>query len=339
MKPLALPPNQLHRFYRGGARIAKLRGLPPGDDRAPEDWVGSVTSTFGSEREGLSRLGDGRWLAGELAADPEGYLGPEHVARYGPDPALLVKLLDAGERLPVHFHPDRDFARRWLGTPYGKSEAWMVVAAEGEEPSIWLGLRDAVDAPTLADWVARQDREVLLAALNRVIVAPGDTFFVPAGLLHAIGAGLLIVELQEPSDLSVLLEWEGFEVDGPADGHLGLGFDTALSAATRDPLAPERLAELSVQRAGEEGGVERLLPPQADPFFRAERLRPRPRSRLTREFAILVVLDGSGQVLTEAGDLALSRGSTALVPWGAGEGALEGEGLDVLRCLPPEVAA
>lgn len=338
MKPLALPPNQLHRFYRGGARIAELRGVPHQDDYAPEDWVGSVTTTFGSDEEGLSRLGDGRLLAEAIAAEPASSLGPAHVERRGADPGLLVKLLDAGERLPVHFHPDRCFARERLGSPYGKSEAWVVVAAEGDEPAVHLGLRGAVDADTLAGWVERQEISELLGALNRVPVAAGDTFFVPAGLLHVIGEGLLIVELQEPSDLSVLLEWEGFELDGPAEGHLGLGFDSALSAASIDRLAPARLDVLRGSREAEADGIERLFPPEADAFFRAQRIRPKPSCTLDRGFSIVVVLEGEGRLSTEAGALALARGDTVLVPWAAGEASIEGE-LEALRCLPPEVSA
>lgn len=338
MKPLALRPNQLHRFYRGGARIAELRGVPHHDDHAPEDWVGSVTTTFGSDEEGLSRLEDGRLLAEAIAAEPANFLGPAHVERRGADPGLLVKLLDAGERLPVHFHPDRRFARDRLGSPYGKSEAWVVVAADGDEPAVHLGLRGAVDADTLAGWVERQEISELLGALNRVPVAAGDTFFVPAGLLHAIGEGLLIVELQEPSDLSVLLEWEGFELDGPAEGHLGLGFDSALSAAGIDRLAPGRLDVLRGSREAEADGIERLFPPEADAFFRAQRIRPLPSCTLDRGFSIVVVLEGEGRLSTEAGGLALARGDTVLVPWVAGEASIEGE-VEALRCLPPEVSA
>jgi mannose-6-phosphate isomerase len=334
VRPLPLPANPIHRFYRGGSRIAALRGFGAGDDRTPEEWVGSVTNACGSDSVGLSRLEEGRTLADAIAADPEAFLGPDHIA--GRDPALLVKLLDAGERLPVHFHPDRGFARRHLGSPVGKTEGWIVVAAEGADAAVFLGLREAVELEKLADWVERQDTAALLGALNRIPTQPGDAFFVPAGTLHAIGEGLLIVELQEPSDLSVLLEWEGFEIDGPADGHLGLGFDTALGAAEREPLGADQLRRLSTGRV-EDGrpGVERLFPSEADAFFRAERIRPKPSSPLPQAFSILVVLEGSGRLRTEAGDMSLGRGATVLVPWAAGEGALEGA-LEVVRCLPPE---
>ncbi len=330
VRPLRLPPNQLHRFYRGGARIAGLRGSSHSDERVPEDWIGSVTTAYGSREQGLSRLEDGRFLADAVAEDPESFLGPGR----GADPALLVKLLDAGERLPVHFHPGRPFARERLDSPYGKSEAWIVVEAEGDDPAVHLGLRDDVDTATLAEWVQGQEISAMLAALNRVPVAAGDTFFVPAGQLHVIGEGLLIVELQEPSDLSVLLEWEGFEIDGEADGHLGLGFDTALSAAGRGRLTAAELDRLRTGR-GAAGGVERLFPPEADEFFRAERLRPRPSCTLDRGYSIVVVLEGSGRLVTEAGDLDLRSGDGVLIPWAAGEGSLEGE-LSALRCRPPE---
>ena len=337
MRPLALPPNAFPRFYRGGERIAALRGSPA-TERTPEDWIGSVTTAFGSARDGLTRLNDGRTLADAVAADPESFLGAAHVARYGADPRLLVKLLDAGERLPVHFHPGAAFAREHLGSPHGKTEAWVIVSAEGSDPAVHLGLREEVGPATLAGWVERQDVAAMLSAMVRLPVRPGDVIFVPAGLLHTIDEGILLVELQEPSDLSVLLEWEGFEIDGRAEGHLGLGFELALQAADHSRLAPFGVERLTARRSdGERPGVERLLPPEADGFFRAERIRPRPSSPLPREFSILVVLGGEGRLVTDGGELELRRGLTVLVPHAAGVGSLEGE-LDVLRCLPPEAS-
>jgi mannose-6-phosphate isomerase len=337
MRPLALPPNTLPRFYRGGERIAELRGTPVAG-RGPEDWIGSVTTAFGAEREGLTSLDDGRALADAIAADPEAFLGATHVARYGADPRLLVKLLDAGERLPVHFHPRAAFAAEHLGSPHGKTEAWVIVSAEGADPAVHLGLGEEVGLATLRGWVERQDVAAMLAAMVRLPVRPDDVIFVPAGLLHAIGAGILLVELQEPSDLSVLLEWEGFEIDGRTDGHLGLGFETALKAADRSRLAPSDVDRLTAPRDdGGRQGVQRLLPPEADAFFRAERIRPAPSSPVPQEFSILVVLGGEGRLVTDGGELQLRRGHTVLVPYAAGSGSLEGE-LDVLRCLPPEAS-
>src|SRR5690606_28817774 len=72
----------------------------------PEDWVASTATVFRHSTEGLTRLPDGRWLRDAVQAAPIGWLGRRHVDAHGTSTALLVKLLDAGQRLPVHFHPD-----------------------------------------------------------------------------------------------------------------------------------------------------------------------------------------------------------------------------------------
>ncbi|MGZ4411247.1 MAG: mannose-6-phosphate isomerase, partial [Gaiellaceae bacterium] len=99
MKPIPLPANQPSRFYRGGAAIARFRGVPSSDPYVPEDWVGSTTTLLGEDRLGLTLLADGRPLRDVIAAEPELFLGPEHLRRFGSEPRVLVKLLDAGERL------------------------------------------------------------------------------------------------------------------------------------------------------------------------------------------------------------------------------------------------
>jgi mannose-6-phosphate isomerase len=312
-RPLRLPPNQLHRFYLGGARIAALRGTRLEDDHTPEDWVGSANTSFGQTHEGLSRLEDGTLVRDAIKADPERFLGPEHVARFGPDPALLVKLLDAGERLPVHYHPGSAFARQHLDSSHGKTEAWLIVEAEpGAE--VRLGFKEEPGPDTLSQWVADQDTQAMLDALHPLSVSAGDAVFVPAGTAHAIGAGILMVELQEPTDFSILLEHEPFGVTDEAGATLGLGWDTAVQALDRQATdAPEPSS---------------TLPEAAAAYFRAER-REGP-TTLDQGFSVIVVLDGSGRV----GDLDVSRGDTILVPHAAGATRLEGT-VAVLRCRPP----
>jgi mannose-6-phosphate isomerase len=272
--------------------------------------------------EGLSRLADGTVLRDAIAADPQAFLGPDHVERWGADPALLVKLLDAGQRLPVHFHPGRRFAREHLGLGFGKTEAWVILEAEpGAE--VHVGPREPLDPATVRGWVETQDGDEMLAALQPLLVAAGDAVLVPAGTLHAIGAGILLLELQEPTDLSVLVEWRPFGVDTGAE-HLGLGWDTALEALDREP------ADLAALSAGGDAG---LLPPAADPYFRAERVRAG--DVLEASFAILLAVAGEGALRTGAGDeLELRRGTTALVPFGAGDSTLTGD-VEAIRCLPP----
>ncbi len=337
MRPISLPANTPRSFYRGAGRIDRFRGTAAGGDPYhPEDWIGSVTARHGAAPAGLTTLPGGETLADAIAADPERWLGPAHVARYGPDPAVLVKLLDAGERLPLHVHPGRAFARSHLASPYGKTEAWIIVEAE-PGAAVHLGFARDVDAGELARWVTGQRVADLLAATNRLPVRAGDVIVCPAGVPHAIGEGILLVELQEPTDLSVLLEWEGYAIDGSA-GHLGLGFEEALGCVDRAAWDPARIAGLRGERRAGRGvrpGVDRIFPEAADAFFAAERLRPDPASVLDPAFSIVIVLTGAGRLEVENGDsLDVHAGETLLIPYAAGHCALRGD-LTALRCRPP----
>lgn len=256
---------------------------------------------FGEERAGLSTLPDGRLLRDAIAADPERWLGPGAT-----ETRLLVKLLDAGQRLPVHAHPDGAFAREHLRLPCGKAEAWLII----EPAPLWLGFRKDDDLATLDD-------EALLERMHELHPRRGEWIYVPAGTPHAIGAGAFIVEVQEPCDASVLLEWSflGLTRD---DAMLGLPVATALTsvrAAAVDP-SPWR----STGRT----------PNEADAFFRAEVTGPGP---LERGYAVVVGLEGEGRLATEGGDTPLSAGDVVVVPFAAGEA--ETTGVTAVVCRPP----
>jgi mannose-6-phosphate isomerase len=317
--PSNRPPE---RFYRGGARITTFRGEPPAAEYEPEDWVGSTTTVFGDPALGLTRLPDGRLLRDAIEADPVGWLGPAHVGRWGSDLRLLVKLLDAGQRLPVHAHPDDDFAAHHLGHAHGKAEAWYIL----EGGTVHVGLTRAVATEELATLVADQNVAALLGLLHAVEVAPGDVVWVPPGELHAIGAGVLLLELQQPEDLSVLLEWQGFEIDGARAGHLGLGFELALQAVNRSARTAQQVRAL-IGTAPADGSV---LPADADTYFRLERLAVDGTRQVSPGFAILVVTGGE----LVLGDEPAPSGSTFLLPASDGPIAVRGTG-ELLIARPP----
>ena len=308
MRAEPLQPTRVRRFYRGGAAIGRLRGVREADDFFPEEWLGSVTESSGSDGEGLSRLADGRLLRDAIAADPVAWLGERHVAAYGTSTGLLVKLLDTAERLPVHVHPDRAFARRELDSAFGKTEAWIVIATRGDAADVWVGLGAATDADTFRGYIERQDRDAMLESLNRVRVRAGDVIFVPGGVPHAIGGGVLIVELQEPTDFSIVCEWDGFPM-APDDAHLGLGWDTAIGAL--DLRAHEPI---------------RRLPEAARSFFYADTVVA-PAGR----FGVLLAVAGAGELDGEAvhpGDGFVIAASTTAFDVGGD--------LRVVRCLAPD---
>jgi mannose-6-phosphate isomerase len=294
-----------------------------------------MTTRFGSATQGLSVLGDGRLLRDAVEAEPLAWLGAAHVEAYGAETDLLVKLLDVGQRLVVHVHPDRAFAQRHLGCRHGKSEAWIVLETAGDASVVYLGFRREVAEDELRRWVDTQDTTAMLDALNVVPVAPGDAIFVPAGVPHAIGEGMLLVELQEPTDFSILMEWKGFDIDGVVDGHLDLGFDLALSCVDRSPRSS---AEVDALRGPVvDSARARLLPTAADPYFRAERLRDG--AELPAGFAVVVTIAGSGSLSTEhGGALPLTRGDTVAIPHAAGAARVDGD-VELICCLPPDPTA
>jgi mannose-6-phosphate isomerase len=308
VQPRRLTPTRVYRFYRGGLLIDRMRGEDGADTDFPEDWVGSVTQASNPGRDeplaGLSQLDDGSLLRDAIAADPDGWLGAD--AARG-STGVLVKLLDAAERLPVHFHPDRAFAGEHFGSAFGKTEAWIVLATREEQSEVWIGMREHIDRETYSGWIDRQDRERLLNSLHRVPVRAGDVIFVPAGTPHAIGAGALIAELQEPTDFSIVCEWEGYPI-AAEDSHLGLGWDVAIEALALEPQEPVL-----------------GLPDAARAFFWADELAE-PAGR----FAVWIVLDGSGAIAGQAA----RRGDCFAVPAAADRIEVEGD-LRVLRCLGP----
>ena len=308
MRPERLTPTRVYRFYQGGLLIDRLRGDPERDTDHPEDWVGSITAANNPGRDepeaGLSRLADGGLLRDAVAADPQGWLGP--AAATGTT-GVLVKLLDAAQRLPVHAHPSRVFASEHLGSPFGKTEAWIVLATREEHADVWIGPREPVDAATYRAWIEAQDLDALLGSLHRVPVRAGDVIYVPAGIPHSIGAGVLIAELQEPTDFSIVCEWQGFPID-PDDTHLGMGWDVALGAFDLRAHKPVR-----------------VLPEEAREFFWADD-NPSPAGR----FAIWIVTAGEGEI----DGMPARAGDTLAVPAAVDNVRVTG-GLEILRCLGP----
>lgn len=334
MDPVRLGPHRPPSFYASSGAIDRWRHIDPGSPDAsadgfrPEDWIASATAQFGKSPSGLSRLPDGRLLVEAIAADPSAWLGPDHLAAWGADPRLLVKLLDCGQRLPVHVHPGRDFAARHLLSPYGKTEAWIILDA-GADATVDLGFARDVEAGELAAWTRTQDVAALRAAVNRIPVTAGDTVLVPAGLPHAIGAGILLAELQEPSDFSIFLEWQGFDLDGAADGHLGLGYDVALQCVNPAAVTADRIATLRSVRG------ESAFPAEADGFFRARRLTADPGAVLDAGYGVLLILGGSGRLAWAGGATDVTAGETILVPWSAGDLTVSGADLVLLHAQPP----
>ena len=357
--PWRLLSNRVSRFYRGGLLLDRFVGAADAaDTNEPEDWIGSATRAWTAPDapptdEGLAWAevdGERRRVADVLREDPTAVAGaPIAAASAGgrePTTGVLVKLLDAGVRLPVHAHPSRAFATRHLGSRYGKAEAWIVLATRnlaGEPPPhVRIGFRRDVGSAELRSWIVGGATEALLDAMAAQPTRPGDVWFVPPGVPHAIGAGILILEVQEPTDFSIVLETRDVPIRAE-DAHLGLGWDVAIEAIERQALDEAALARLRSSWRSDTppaGGREELLPAAAHPFFGAERVAPSgaPLGGFDDRFLIGLVTVGSGTVATDGASLAVNQGGAFAVPSAAAASLrLEAAGrLEAILCRAGE---
>ena len=289
----------------------------------PEEWIASTTTRFGEKVNGLSVLANGKLLRDEVMNDPQHWLGSDHVKKYGSSTEILVKLLDPDQRLPVHYHPDRKFASDKLDLAHGKTEAWIILDAP-IGAKVGVGFNRKMSKAEVAELVSKHDSQGLLDSLMFLEVSAGDVVFVPAGVPHAIEAGIFVLELQEPTDLSILLEWDGFAVDGDKDGHLDLGYEVALDALRLEPLTEQEISQIITRFDKEKNTSQRIFNSIADDFFRADYLSG-DNTVVDAGFGILLILEGSGKLeFSDSSTLKVEAGDAVVIANAAGSFTLRG---------------
>ena len=212
-KIIQFPQNRVWRNYTGGRTLDHLVGKDdPCDSHFPEDWIGSVTPANNPDSEcaleGISKVRvDGRDMlfTDLIARDPDYFLGKDHVARFGQQPMVLVKLLDSAERLYLQAHPTAEFAQAHLNSNSGKAEAYYVldVREDVDVGFVYLGFQRPPSRAEFKRCIEEQDLASMEGFFDRITVKTGDVLFIPCGVPHAIGAGIFLVEIMEPSDLVV----------------------------------------------------------------------------------------------------------------------------------------
>ena len=236
-KPVKLKGERVWRTYLGGGMIPCLYGKEPEEDGFfPEEWMYSVTSATNAGREtieeGLSKLDDGseKTLKEFISSNPERILGTEHVKRWGITPGVLIKIIDSKERLTIQVHPDKKMAKELFHSLFGKTECWHILKTRKSEESahIYLGFKPGITKEIWKTCFENQDYETMLSLLNKIPVKSGDTYLISGGVPHAIGAGCLLIEIQEPTDYTVRVERitpSGYQIPDYMC-HQGLGFET-----------------------------------------------------------------------------------------------------------------
>ena len=312
--PLRFDPI-FRRYLWGGRKLATELGKPIGDEETcAESWE-------------LCDLPEDQTLVahGSLAGQSLGQIvrdhGEELFGRTGTLEKfpLLVKFLDARHALSVQVHPNDHQASRLDPPSFGKTEAWVILDAEPGS-LVYAGVKRGFDRHAFEREVARGTCELCLASFEP---RPGDCIFLPAGVVHALGAGLLLAEIQQTSDITYrVYDWNRVGPDGqPRELHIEAALDVI--DFERGPVTAQ-----PPQPTGREH-VSRLV--ECDKFI-LDRLEIGEPCTIGGDdrFHILVVLCGSIRVQGDPSELPLAKGHSMLVPAAAGEVKLEPQGACVL---------
>ncbi|WP_406684002.1 hypothetical protein N1F78_15110 [Seonamhaeicola sp. MEBiC1930] len=237
--PLKQNHNRVWRTYEGGALIDKWkRSDSEIDGDLPEEWIMSTVTARGKgrpEREGLSLINTPEGiisLKDLIDSDKTLYLGEKIAEKYGTT-GVLIKMLDAKERLTIQVHPDKLYAKKMLNSNFGKTESWYVLNKRevgGEKPVVYMGFKEGVTPEIWKQHFLNQDIAGMLNCLHRIEIKPGDAFMVYGGVPHAIGSGCFLMEVQEPTDYTMRVEKvtpAGLEISDELI-HQGLGADKML---------------------------------------------------------------------------------------------------------------
>ena len=292
----------IHDKIWGGEKLKKILNKPALSDKAGESWEisgeeGSISIVSNGFLEGNSieelievYMGD---LVGDRIFEKYGLLFP-----------LLIKFIDANDNLSIQVHPD-DVLAAARHESFGKTEMWYILQAE-KDAKLVVGFAHKTDKKIYLEHLANKS---LLEILNTEIAKEGDVFFLPAGRVHAIGAGILLAEIQQTSDITYRI----YDYDRKdANGNLReLHTDLALDAIKYDDYK-----DLRTNYDHETGIPVELI---RCPYFTANYLRlakPFERDLIALDcFVIYICIEGSCQIVYNNSDrIDLSKGETILMP-------------------------
>ena len=205
----------------GGEKIAPFKGIETDQDHIGESWELSGVKGHESVIDGGEF--DGKTVTELCAERKEWLLGAKVYERTGTEFPLLIKFIDAQSDLSIQVHPDDRLAAVRHDGSKGKTERWYVVGAS-EGAHLMSGLSKRL---TPEEYVSKVSEGTITDALCDYKVAPGDVFFIPAGRIHAIGAGCFVAEIQQTSDITYrIYDYGRLGLDGkPRELHTELAKD------------------------------------------------------------------------------------------------------------------
>lgn len=316
--PIKFKPRIKERIWGGQAILKKKGGAA---SRLAKDKLYGESWDLSSVKGDVSVVANGMLKGNNLNEIIEVYMGElvgeENFERYGLEFPLLVKYLDCNDKLSVQVHPDDALAEERHNS-YGKTEAWYVVDCK-PGAAIYLGFKDL--NITREEYIAAVSESRLEPLLNKVEVHPGDVFFIPAGTVHALGAGIEVVEVQQTSDVTYrIYDWDRVDASGK-----GRELHTALAVDAIDFEADAELLhkKYDLQKGGEAKVIE-------SPYFTMVMHDVADGKELNRSmldsFIIYIAIKGSMELVADGVKESFAEGEVVLVPAEMNEVHIEGAG-------------
>jgi mannose-6-phosphate isomerase len=296
--PYVIEPKETAAIWGGDALVTRFGKSGDPRTKLGESW----------ECWDANRVTNGR-LAGNTIAQLREKLGSALLGDLDPQRIfpILTKIIDARDRLSVQVHPDDAYAQRVEGQPNGKTECWYILFAQPDAELVLGWERDT----SREEYERRVADGSLGELLHRVPVRPGDAFYLPSGTVHAIGAGIVLFETQQASDLTYrIFDWNRTGPDGkPRELHVTKAADVLdYRRATRGAVEPLRYRYEGLERTA-------LI---ADPRFVVERIEAvdEPASLATLQRPLIVTALDAPLELRANEAVTLAPYQTALVPAG-----------------------
>ena len=192
--PLTFKPI-LKSVIWGGSQICPFKGITPTEEGIGESWeLSHVDDNFSVVAEGELANKSLDELIKEYGKE---LVGGKVMERFGSRFPLLIKFIDARDNLSIQVHPDDELAKVRHNS-FGKTEMWYVIKAD-KGASLYSGFSQQIDKE---EYVKRVENNTIMDVLKKYDVSEGDVFFLPAGRVHAIGAGCFIAEIQQTSNIT-----------------------------------------------------------------------------------------------------------------------------------------
>jgi mannose-6-phosphate isomerase len=296
--PLQFEPILKERIW-GGTKLKTILNKPITSDITGESWE---ISTVEGDVSVVSN-GDlaGKSLNDLIQVAPEDILGTEVYRRFGKQFPLLFKYLDAREDLSIQVHPNDELAKKRHNS-FGKTEMWYIMQAD-ENARIIVGFKEKSNA---TEYVENLKSKTLLSILDDVIVKSGDVFFLETGTVHAIGAGLVVAEIQQTSDITYRL-YDFDRVDA-AGNERELHVDLALDAINYNEVDTFKLYTKNINQSNTIVDC---------PYFTTNFL-PLEGEKIVinsgNSFSVYMCIEGTFEIELENSRFQYKKGDTVLIP-------------------------